>query len=97
MQGWSGLWMDGNEKSVKTAQLKYKNDPVKIFHQFITRENIEDLFLQAQVPLELDLLSIDIDGNDYWIWLQLKKYKPRVVVIEYNAKFIPPSEMGYAL
>jgi hypothetical protein len=36
------------------------------------------------------LLSIDIDGNDYWIWKALQQYKPRVVVIEYNAMFPPP-------
>ncbi len=39
---------------------------------------------------ELDLLSIDIDYNDYWIWRALTVVKPRVVIIEYNASFPPP-------
>jgi hypothetical protein len=37
------------------------------------------------VPVELDVLSIDVDGNDYWIWRALMAYSPRIVVIEYNA------------
>ena len=90
LQGWSGLWIDGNEKSIQEAVEKFKDYSVKIFHRFITKENIEHTFKEAEVPVELDLLSIDIDGNDYWIWQQLKNYRARVVVIEYNAKFIPP-------
>ena len=38
---------------------------------------------------EIDLLSIDIDGNDYHVWKAIDVINPRVVVIEYNAKFTP--------
>ena len=41
------------------------------------------------MPAEFDLLSIDIDGNDYWVWQAVTHYKPRVVVIEYNALYGP--------
>ena len=54
---------------------------------FITAENIQSLLKAANVPAELDLLSIDIDGNDYWVWKAITDYRPRVVVIEYNATF----------
>ncbi len=53
----------------------------------ITAENIEDLFKKYAVPQEFDLLSIDIDFNDYWIWKAISHYSPRVVVIEYNPAF----------
>ena len=56
----------------------------------ITAENIEDLFRQGKVPEEFDLLCIDIDRNDYYVWEKITHYRPRVVVIEYNSG-IPPS------
>jgi hypothetical protein len=67
-----GLRMDGNGT----------NDVKK---EFITRENILELFEKYEVPTDLDLLSIDIDGNDYWVLKEiLTKHKPRVIVAEFN-------------
>jgi hypothetical protein len=51
-----------------------------------TAENVNDLFLHLQVPETVDLVSIDLDGNDYWVWRALA-WRPSVVVIEYNAYF----------
>ena len=48
-------------------------------------ENIESIFQSADVPTNLDLLSIDIDYNDYYIWKAITAYNPRVVIIEYNS------------
>lgn len=78
-KGWNCLWMDGGRggKNIKK--------------EFITPKNVEDLFRKYKVPKEFDLLSIDIDSNDYWVWKAIKKYSPRVVVIEYNSN-IPPTE-----
>ena len=56
----------------------------------VTSANIEGLLEANGVPSEFDLLSIDIDGNDYWIWAAIQRWRPRVVVIEYNASFPPP-------
>jgi hypothetical protein len=53
----------------------------------ITAENVNAVFFSAGVPREFDLLSIDIDGNDLWVWKALVGFKPRVVVIEYNPKW----------
>ena len=73
-RGWSGILMDAE------AAL-----PI-IGKEFVTAENINFLFEKYKVPGEFDLLSIDIDGNDYWVWKALRaEYSPRVVVIEYNA------------
>ncbi len=65
---------------------------MRICNAFITRENIVALFEQTDVPNDLDLLVIDIDGNDYWVWQELRRYQPRVAVIEYNASYPPPRE-----
>jgi hypothetical protein len=75
---WTGLLLEGNEEKAK--QFPY------VKHAFITAENINDLFQQHGVPPEFDLLSIDIDGNDYWVWKAVdeKRFCPRVVVVEYN-------------
>jgi hypothetical protein len=56
----------------------------------VTSRNIEELLAAHQVPLDFDLLSIDIDGNDYWVWKAIERWQPRLVVIEYNAIFPPP-------
>jgi len=79
-KNWTGLMMDGNE-----------NPRENVKREFITAENIQDLFEKYNVPQEFDLLSIDLDFNDFWIWNAIKDYKPRVVVIEYNST-IPFSE-----
>lgn len=79
-QGWTGLLMDGFHKS--------KNPLVEIKNEFITADNIQLLFQKYGVPEHFDLLSIDIDGNDFWVWKQIT-HRPRVVIMEYNAS-IPP-------
>jgi hypothetical protein len=74
--GWKGLLMDGNPAE--------ENDMIK--KEFITKENIIDLFEKHRVPEDFDLLSIDIDGNDWWVLENIlkSKYKPRVFINEFN-------------
>ncbi|MBT4120389.1 MAG: hypothetical protein HOG89_03485 [Candidatus Peribacter sp.] len=74
-KGWTGLLMDGRENTPESG----------IKQEFITAENINNLFAKYNVPTEFDLLSIDIDGNDYWVWKAIEGYSPRVVIMEYNA------------
>ncbi len=76
-EGWTGLLMEGNPE--KANEL--------VTHAFVTAENVESLFARAAVPEVFDLLSIDIDGNEYWVWRAIENYRPRVVVIEYNVFF----------
>ena len=72
------------EKRSTHFQCDVKNEKV-------TAENIQNLFEKYNVPKHFDLLSIDIDFNDYWVWKAITDYSPRVVVIEYNSS-IPPNE-----
>lgn len=53
----------------------------------LTRENINEQFDRAGIPFEFDFLSIDVNGNDFHLWLELKR-RPRVVVIEHNPLLI---------
>lgn len=91
--GWQGMMIDADEDSLKKARSFYQErlgdraPKVKIVHCFVTAENINQLILENGIRGEIDLLSIDIDGNDYWIWKAISAINPRVVVMEYNASF----------
>ncbi len=91
--GWQGLMMDGSERNVAVAKQYYRErlveraGDVQIAQAFVTAENVNDLFRQHGFKGEIDLLSIDIDGNDYWVWKAVEAVNPRVVVIEYNGVF----------
>ena len=94
LQKWKGLWIEADkdffngikknfEEPIGKGQLDVKN-------AFVTPSNIENIFEEFNVPKELDLLSIDIDSTDYWVRKAITNYKPRVLVMEYNAAFFPP-------
>ncbi len=51
--------------------------------------NIDALLADAGVPTELDVLSIDVDGADYWIWKAIERVRPRLVVVEYDSALDP--------
>ncbi len=89
--GWSGFWVGGEELAISTEASK------KLFFKkdWVTAENVLDLYSQQLAKLdvtEIDLLSVDIDGNDFYIAKKLLEegVKPKVFIIEYNAKFAPP-------
>lgn len=96
-QGWHGLWLEGDSGACR--QICYKFKPVvktgvlKVVSAFITRENIDELIIKNRnVKTENcnpDFLSIDIDGNDWYVWDAIKSIRPRLVCIEYNGKFPP--------
>lgn len=94
-QGWKGAWMDGAQENFDFITRTFGffiHKQLEVMKSFVTAENIEESFASMNVPTDLDLLSIDVDGNDYWIWKAITKYHPRVVVIEYNPLFPPPLE-----
>ena len=90
--GWSGVYFEIDESDFERLQRRFApRDDVATLQHAVTPENVNELFAAAGVPTELDVLSIDIDGQDYWVWKALDGYRPRVVIIEYNAA-IPASE-----
>ncbi|MDF7798957.1 hypothetical protein P4C99_05755 [Pontiellaceae bacterium B1224] len=93
-QDWNGLWIDGSAKNIskirKGLPETIASGQLKVLESFITKDNINDL-ISSQIPdKEIDLLSVDIDGNDYFVWDAITCIDPRVLIMEYNAKFIPP-------
>ena len=91
--GWHGLFVDGNEQSIKRGRRFYANYPHPWFYQpkfscsLVKRENINQIILEAGLKGEIGLLSVDIDGNDYWIWDALEVVSPQVVIIETHNEF----------
>jgi len=82
--GWWGWLFDAEPTNVLMAQLRWLR--CKPFLAFVSVENINKLMEVSEVPKEVDMLSIDIDGNDYWVWKAMT-LDARMVVIEYNASF----------
>lgn len=89
--GWRGLLMDANEQNVSAARRYYaqrlgaRSGNVTIVQSMVTTENINEVLARSGNEGEIDLLSIDIDGNDYWVWKAITAIGPPVAVVEYNA------------
>lgn len=83
---WSGLFIECDEAHFARLEARWGGRPtIQTLHARVTADSVNELFHRAGAPVETDVLSIDVDGNDYWIWSALPNYSPRVVVIEYNA------------
>lgn len=93
--GWQGMIVDANKEWLESAKRFYQDklgegaSKVKIVPCFVTAENINKLLSDNGMRGEIDLLSIDIDGNDYWVWKMIEAVNPRLVVAEYNPVFGP--------
>jgi hypothetical protein len=91
--GWSGAYLEADPGAYAALERRFSASPrVRTLHAAVEPGNVEALFVQAGVPDEPDVVSIDVDGNDYWIWQALERFRPRVVVIEYNGDLDPASE-----
>jgi hypothetical protein len=88
---WRGLVLDGNEDAINYIRKDeiYWRHTLTARHAFVTRDNINDLLKEAEFLGEIGLLSIDIDGNDYWVWEKLNVVDPAIVIVEYNSIFGP--------
>ena len=86
--GWHGLFIDGNADAIARGERYYSTHPDTSLYPprfacaMVKRSNINQIIAEAGFSGEIDLLSVDIDGNDYWIWEALDCVQPRVVCIE---------------
>lgn len=88
-RNWKGLVMDGNKSYME--QLKYEDIywryDLRAVSSFITKDNINTILDEHGYGNDLGLLSVDIDGNDYWVLEAIKKHKADILICEYNPIF----------
>ena len=88
-RNWTGLVIDGsvgNVRRIRAHPISQMYD-LRSVAAHITAENINALIRGAGIEGDIGLLSVDIDGNDYWVWKAIDVISPRVVVCEYNSVF----------
>lgn len=88
---WRGLAIDGGQSHMEFVLgtgLAWRHD-VEPVSAFVTTDNVNSLISDNGYAGEIGLLSIDVDGNDYWLWEKVDAVSPAIVVMEYNALFGP--------
>jgi hypothetical protein len=83
--GFSGLMIDGGEAEVTTVRHRFPPSRVTAAQAWVERETVNELVTEHGFAGEIDVLSIDIDGNDLWVWEALTAARPRIAIVEYNA------------
>jgi hypothetical protein len=97
VEGWRGLWIEANAQACNAIKANFdaflKEQRLTLTQSLVTAENINGLIEKAGFKGEIDVLSVDIDFNDYWVWKAIEIVSPRVVAIEYNAGLRPPMSL----
>jgi hypothetical protein len=97
VEGWQGLWIEADPLRANAIRRHFApfidSQKLTLLESMVTVENIDQLLTGAGVTGEIDLLAIDIDFNDYWVWKAITAVQPRVLVIEYNASLRPPMSL----
>lgn len=89
LRNWRGLVLDGSNEHVQDIRQQkiYWRYDLTANSAFIDKDNINGLISDVGLSGDIGLLSIDIDGNDYWVWKAIDVVKPVIVICEYNAVF----------
>ena len=97
--GWQGLLLEGDAEQVARGKAFYSTcrntwvSPPTFVNDWITAENVDALVAGQGFSGPIDLLSLDVDGNDYWIWNAIRCIDPTVVVLEFNANCGPDTSV----
>lgn len=101
-KGYSAILIEGDKGRFQSLKHNYDHtEKVITLNKFVSfkgEDNLDQILGNTLIPYDFDLLSIDIDGNDYHVWSSLKHYRPKVVVIEFNptiptnVKFVQPAD-----
>jgi hypothetical protein len=86
---WRGMIIDGSKEfmdAVRRSDIYWRYDLTAV-DAFITRDNINGLIRSAGLSGPIGILSVDIDGNDYWVWEAIDVVDPAIVIVEYNSVF----------
>jgi hypothetical protein len=94
IEGWRGLWIEAKADNAGAIRRRFapflQDGRLTLTQDLVTAENIDTLITAGGLAGEIDLVGIDIDYNDYWVWKAITAVRPRVVAIEYNASLRPP-------
>lgn len=103
-KGWSGVLIEADPTAYEKLVMEYDGmssvHAVQAFVSFEGEHSLDAIFSRTPLPREFDLLSLDIDGNDYHLWESLTQYRPRVLVMEFNPSipdaisFVQPRDMS---
>jgi hypothetical protein len=99
----SAVMIEGSTKRYRDLVAAFNDNPrviaLNAFVGFTAADGLDTILAKTSIPVDFDVLSIDIDGNDYHVWSAVTHYRPRVVVIEYNptvpnaVDFVQPADM----
>ena len=99
----SAVLVEGSSKRFRDLERNTQDKPnvvpINAFVGFDAEDGLDSILSGTDIPEDFDVLSIDIDGNDYHVWKAVSRYKPRVVLIEYNptipsaVEFVQPADM----
>ena len=103
-KGYSAVLIEADKNNFLSLQRNYSTTeniyPIRQLVGTTNENNLDNILSNTTIPINFDLLSIDVDGNDYHIWNALDKYKPKVIIIEFNPtipthnRFVQPSNPG---
>ncbi|MAJ29262.1 hypothetical protein CBD41_07560 [bacterium TMED181] len=89
--GWQGILIDADGQQIMKAKEFYRAenvlDSVQLNQCMVSPENADGLISEMLLGRDVNVISIDVDGWDFWIWNALASYRPAVFVIEVNASF----------
>lgn len=93
-RGWKGVYIEGDKNKYSELLKNVKNlkDIISPICAYITaygKNSLDTILAHTPLPHDFEILSIDIDGSDYFIWESLKNYKPKIVIIEVNSGYLP--------
>ena len=93
---WSGVFVDGNRKRVEIFEREARRWELDVtpVAKFVRPDNIESLIAESGLGTSFGLLSLDIDGNDYWVLDAMKEARPAIIVVEYNSLFGPTADVS---
>lgn len=103
-KGWSGVLIEADPTYYEKLLSEYRDTPgahpVQAFVSFEGDQSLDAIFARTPLPKHFDLLSLDIDGNDFHLWESLSTYRPRLLVVEFNPSipdtisFVQPRDMS---
>jgi hypothetical protein len=102
LKGWRGVMIEGDPRRYRRLDAlgrrfaRLQTVQALVSHRSTDRDTLDNILSRTRIPIEFDLLSIDVDGYDYQIWESSKRYEPAVVVIEVNSSILPGQEVVHS-